>query len=60
MSPEIDLLTTLSTQPFSACETQWQQLLHRLFLPISFVPAIQEVLEKGRWKSQPDPHGLCP
>lgn len=55
MSPEIDLLTTLSTQPFSACEAQWQQLLHRLFLPISFVPAIQSVLEKGRWKSQPDP-----
>ena len=55
MSPEIDLLTTLSTHSFSACETQWQQLLHRLFLPISFVPAIQEVLEKGRWKSQPDP-----
>ena len=55
MSPEIDLLTTLSTQPFSACEAQWQQLLHRLFLPISFVPAIQAVLEKGRWKSQPDP-----
>lgn len=55
MSPEIDLLTTLSTQPFSACETQWQQLLHRLFLPIFFVPAIQEVLGKGRWKSQPDP-----
>jgi hypothetical protein len=55
MSPEIDLLTTLSTHSFSACETQWHQLLHRLFLPISFVPAIQEVLEKGRWKSQPDP-----
>jgi hypothetical protein len=55
MSPEIDLLTTLSTQPFSACESQWQQLLHRLFLPMSFVPAIQAVLEKGRWKSQPDP-----
>lgn len=55
MSPEIDLLTALATQPFSACEAQWQQLLHRLFLPISFVPAIQLVLEKGRWKSQPDP-----
>ncbi len=55
MSAEIDLLTALSTQPFSACQAQWQQLLHRLFLPISFVPAIQEVLAKGRWKSQPDP-----
>ena len=55
MSPEIDLLTTLSAQPFSACEDEWQQLLHKLFLPISFVPAIQSVLEKGRWKSQPDP-----
>ena len=55
MSPEIDLLTTLSTQPFSACESEWLQLLRRLFLPISFVPAIQSVLEKGRWKSQPDP-----
>jgi hypothetical protein len=55
MSPEIDLLTTLSTQPFSACEDQWKQLLRSLFLPISFVPAIQSVLEKGRWKSQPDP-----
>jgi hypothetical protein len=55
MSPEIDLLTALSTQPFSACEAQWNQLLHRLFLPMSFVPAIQSVLEKGRWKNQPDP-----
>jgi hypothetical protein len=55
MSPEIDLLTTLSTQPFSACQSQWEQLLRRLFLPMSFVPAIQSVLEKGRWKSQPDP-----
>jgi hypothetical protein len=55
MSPEIDLLTTLSTQPFSTCEAQWEQLLRSLFLPISFVPAIQAVLEKGRWKSQPDP-----
>jgi hypothetical protein len=55
MSPEIDLLTTLSIQPFSACEAQWHQLLRKLFLPISFVPAIQSVLEKGRWKSQPDP-----
>jgi hypothetical protein len=55
MSPEIDLLTALSTQPFSACQDQWKQLLRSLFLPISFVPAIQAVLEKGRWKSQPDP-----
>jgi hypothetical protein len=55
MSPEIDLLTTLSTQPFSDCQSQWEQLLRRLFLPMSFVPAIQSVLEKGRWKSQPDP-----
>lgn len=55
MSPETDLLTALSTQPFSACEEQWKQLLHRLFLPLSHIPAIQSVLEKGRWKSQPDP-----
>src|SRR4051812_23805738 len=55
MSPEIDLLTALSAQPFSACEDQWKQLLHRLFLPLSHIPAIQSVLEKGRWKSQPDP-----
>jgi hypothetical protein len=55
MSPEIDLLTALSTQPFSACQSQWEQLLRRIFLPMSFVPAIQSVLEKGRWKSQPDP-----
>jgi len=55
MPPEIDLLTALSTQPFSSCQSQWEQLLRRLFLPMSFVPAIQSVLEKGRWKSQPDP-----
>src|SRR6185503_13207794 len=55
MSLEIDLLTTLSTQPFSACQSQWEQLLRRIFLPMSFVPAIQSVLEKGRWKRQPDP-----
>ncbi|HEV7676448.1 MAG TPA: hypothetical protein VGQ12_18095 [Candidatus Angelobacter sp.] len=55
MSPEIELLTTLSSQPFSACEEQWKQLLRSLFLPIAYVPAVQAVLEKGRWKSQPDP-----
>jgi len=55
MSPEIDLLTTLSTQPFSACQSQWEQLLRRIFLPMSFVPAIQAVLEKGRWRRQPNP-----
>jgi hypothetical protein len=55
MSAEIELLTTLSTQPFSACEAQWKQLLRSLYLPIGYVPAIQSVLEKGRWKSQPDP-----
>jgi hypothetical protein len=55
MSPEVDLLTTLSAQPFSACEAQWMHLLRKLFLPISFIPAIQSVLEKGRWKRQPDP-----
>ena len=53
MSPEIDLLTTLSIQPFSACEEQWKQFLRSLFLPLSHIPAIQSVLEKGRWKSQP-------
>src|SRR6476469_10911841 len=55
MSPEIDLLTILSPPPFSACQSQWEQLLRRIFLPMSFVPAIQAVLEKGRWKRQPDP-----
>ncbi|MGB8132242.1 MAG: hypothetical protein WCG81_20820 [Candidatus Angelobacter sp.] len=55
MSAELELLTALSTQPFSACQSQWEQLLRRLFLPMSFVSAIQQVLEKGRWKSQPDP-----
>jgi hypothetical protein len=55
MSPEIELLTSLSTQPFSACEDQWKQLLRRLFLPMAYIPAIQAVLEKGRWKRQPDP-----
>jgi len=55
MSAEIELLTALSTQPFSACEAQWLQLLRGLYLPIAYVPAIQAVLEKGRWKSQPDP-----
>jgi hypothetical protein len=55
MSPEVDLLTTLSAQPFSACEAQWMHLLRKLFLPISFIPAIQSVLEKGRWKRAPDP-----
>jgi hypothetical protein len=55
MPSEIELLTALSTQPFSACEAQWLQLLRSLYLPIAYVPAIQAVLEKGRWKSQPDP-----
>ncbi|HXO37250.1 MAG TPA: hypothetical protein VN872_01360 [Candidatus Acidoferrum sp.] len=55
MSAEIELLTALSTKPFSACEDRWKELLHSLFLPIAYVPAIQAVLEKGRWKSQPDP-----
>jgi hypothetical protein len=55
MSPEINLLTTLSTQPFSGCEDQWKDLLRSLHLSIAHVPAIQAVLEKGRWKRQPNP-----
>lgn len=55
MSPETELLTALSTQPFSATEDQWKPLLRRLFLPMAYIPDIQAVLEKGRWKTQPDP-----
>lgn len=55
ITSEIELLTTLSTQPFTACEDQWKQLLHNLFLPMAYIPAIQAVLDKGRWKTQPDP-----
>jgi hypothetical protein len=55
MSSELELLNAVSTQPYAACESQWKELLRSLYLPIGYVPAIQSVLEKGRWKSQPDP-----
>ncbi|MGZ4896274.1 MAG: hypothetical protein ACXVJ0_07400, partial [Candidatus Angelobacter sp.] len=55
MSPEIDLLTTLSTQPYSACEDQWNQLLRGLHLGGAYIPAIHAVLKEGRWKTQPNP-----
>jgi hypothetical protein len=55
MPSDIELLHAVATRPYSACEAQWQELLHPLHLSGEFVPAIQAVIREGRWKSRPNP-----
>jgi hypothetical protein len=55
MAREIELLRTVSTRPYQSCEAQWQELLAALHFSGAYIPAIQLVLDEGRWKSQPNP-----
>jgi hypothetical protein len=54
MAREIELLHAVSTRPYQSCEAQWQELLGALHFSGAYIPAIQLVLEEGRWKSQPN------
>src|ERR1051326_3803318 len=51
----LDVLSVVASQPFEACEAQWKEVLRRLRLGVLYVPAIQTVLNEGRWKSAPEP-----
>jgi hypothetical protein len=55
MAPDIELLNAVATQRYEACEAEWRELLRRLRLGLAYVPAIQAVLNEGRWKNQHNP-----
>jgi hypothetical protein len=55
MAPEIELLHAVENQPFEACEAEWTELLRSLHLGLSYVPAVQAVIQERRWKTQPNP-----
>jgi len=55
MASEIELLNVVGTKLFEACETEWRELLGRLRLGLSYVPAIETVVRQGQWKSRPNP-----
>ena len=55
MASEIELLDVVGTKRFEACETEWRELLGRLRLGLSYVPAIETVVRQGQWKSRPNP-----
>lgn len=55
MPPEIELLNAVATQPYSACESRWKELLHSMHLGVAYIPVIQAVIKEGRWKKQPNP-----
>jgi hypothetical protein len=54
MASEIELLNAVGTKRFEACEAEWRELLGRLRLGLSYVPAIEAVVRQGQWKSQPN------
>jgi len=57
MSPEnaIGLLGTIASKPYEACEEEWKKTLRLLRLEVCFIPAIQTILQQGRWRGQPNP-----
>ncbi|HLK08014.1 MAG TPA: hypothetical protein VKV30_08740 [Candidatus Angelobacter sp.] len=55
MATEIELLAAVQGKTYEACEQEWKRLLQELRLGLLYVPAIQEVLEEGRWKEHPNP-----
>ncbi|MBZ5508365.1 MAG: hypothetical protein LAO78_23130 [Acidobacteriia bacterium] len=55
MATEIELLNAVADQPYEAREAEWKELLRSLRLGLSYVPAIQAVVQQGRWKIQPNP-----
>jgi hypothetical protein len=55
MAPEIELLNAVATRPYASCEMQWNELLRALNFSAAYIPAVQMVIEEGRWETQPNP-----
>ena len=55
MATEIELLAAVQAKPYEACEQEWKRLLQELRLGLLYVPAIQAVIEQGRWKEHANP-----
>src|ERR1700686_4974866 len=55
MVSDIELLNAVESQPFEAREAEWAELLRSLHLGLSYVPAIQAVIQERLWKTQPNP-----
>jgi hypothetical protein len=45
----------LNEEPFEACEQEWLKCLQGLRLSVTYVPAVEEVLDQGRWRNAPNP-----
>jgi hypothetical protein len=52
---EMELLAAVQAKPYEACEQDWRRLLQELRLGLLYVPAIQAVIEQGRWKEHSNP-----
>lgn len=55
MTLAIELLAAVQAKTYEACEQEWKRLLQELRLGLLYVPAIQAVIEQGRWKEHPNP-----
>lgn len=55
MEADTGLLEIVASQPFESCESEWRKLLKRFRLGLVYVPAVQQVLQEGRWRGQPNP-----
>lgn len=53
----LELLNTVSAQPYERCEAEWRKLLRMLRLSTLYVVAIQAVLRQEKWRSRRNPMG---
>jgi hypothetical protein len=52
---DLELLDRVAARAFEDCEAEWREVLGGLRLGMIYVPAIQRVLQEGRWKDAPNP-----
>lgn len=50
-----DLFDIVAIKPYEQCEQAWSRVLRSLRLQVAFIPAIQMILQQGRWRVQPNP-----
>ncbi|HKW75594.1 MAG TPA: hypothetical protein VJN64_08730 [Terriglobales bacterium] len=55
MEANTGLLEIVASQPFESCEEEWRRLLKLFRMELVYVPAVQQVLQEGRWRGQPNP-----
>lgn len=52
---ELELLKEVANEPYDNVKVKWSRLLKVLHLSNTYIPAIQEILKQGKWRSQPKP-----